>query len=61
MVFVEGTDAMAAGTISMMIFYSSMSYDYLEEYLPYTLKDVLGKNLLTPTVKVSLCIGITWR
>ena len=29
-----------------MIFYSSMSYDYLEEYIPYTWKDVLGKSRL---------------
>ena len=55
------TDYIASTQISMMIFYSSMSYDYLEEYIPYTLKDVLGKNLLTPTVEVSLCIGMTWR
>ena len=27
----------------MMVFYSSMTYDYLEEYVPFTWKDVLGK------------------
>ena len=29
---------------TMMIFYSSMTYDYLEEYVPFTWKDVLGKK-----------------
>ena len=42
--FTVTTDYIASTQISMMIFYSSMSYDYLEEYIPYTWKDVLGKN-----------------
>ena len=42
--FTVTTDYIASTQISMMIFYSSMSYEYLEEYIPYTWKDVLGKN-----------------
>ena len=45
--FTVTTDYIDSTQISMMIFYSSMSYDYLEEYIPHTWKDVLGKNWIT--------------
>ena len=42
--YLEMTRIWSNKQATMMIFYSSMTYDYLEEYVPFTWKDVLGKK-----------------